>query len=111
MRLSRQDPVLSPSDLAACRALLAGGSKSFHAASKLLPRRIAEPATALYAFCRVADDAIDIDPSPTALAQLQHRLRRACEGRPLPPAADRSLAAVIARYAIPRAVPEALLDG
>src|SRR3954451_2898833 len=105
MRLSRQEPVpdapaLSPGDLAACRALLAGGSKSFHAASKLLPRRIAEPATALYAFCRVADDGIDLDPSPAALAELQARLRRAYDGRPLPMAADRALAAVIARYAI-----------
>ncbi|MFN3591465.1 MAG: AFG1/ZapE family ATPase, partial [Thermaurantiacus sp.] len=40
--------------------LLAGGSRSFHAASLLLPRRIAAPATALYAFCRVADDEIDL---------------------------------------------------
>jgi 15-cis-phytoene synthase len=111
MRLSRSEPVLSPADLAACRALLAGGSRSFHAASKLLPRRIAEPATALYAFCRVADDVIDLDPGPTALAGLRDRVARAYEGRPLPMAADRALAAVIARYAIPRAVPEALLDG
>ena len=111
MRQSRHEAVLSPADLEACRALLAGGSKSFHAASKLLPRRIAEPATALYAFCRVADDVIDLDPSPAALAELQDRLRRAYEGRPLPLPADRALAAVIHRYAIPRAVPEALLDG
>ncbi|MDO9707471.1 phytoene/squalene synthase family protein [Paracraurococcus lichenis] len=111
MRLSRSEPVLSAEDLAACRRLLAGGSKSFHAASKLLPRRIAEPATALYAFCRVADDAIDLDPGPAALAGLRERVGRAYEGRPLPFAADRALAAVIARYGIPRAVPEALLEG
>lgn len=111
MRLSRQEPVLTPADLAACRALLAGGSKSFHAASKLLPRRVAEPATALYAFCRVADDVIDLDPGPAALAGLRDRLGRAYEGRPLPMPADRALAAVIARYAIPRTVPEALLEG
>ncbi|MBK1658689.1 phytoene/squalene synthase family protein [Paracraurococcus ruber] len=119
MRLSRAEssgwsafsPVLSAADLADCRTLLAGGSKSFHAASKLLPRSVAEPATALYAFCRVADDAIDLDPSPAALAMLQDRLARACEGRPLPLPADRALAAVVTRYAIPRAVPEALLDG
>lgn len=111
MRLSRSEPVLSTVDLAACRDLLAGGSKSFHAASKLLPRRVSEPATALYAFCRVADDAIDLDPSPSALAGLRERIGRAYEGRPLPMAADRALAAVIARHAIPRAVPEALLEG
>lgn len=123
MRLSRQEPAallpawsafgpdLGAADLAACRALLAGGSRTFHAASRVLPRRVAEPATALYAFCRVADDAIDLDPSPAALAGLQDRLARACEGRPLPLAADRALATVLARYDIPRALPEALLEG
>ena len=46
-------------DLAVCRALLRHGSRSFHAASLLLPRRVRDPATALYAFCRLADDAVD----------------------------------------------------
>ena len=102
---------LDAADLEACRALLADGSKSFHTAAKVLPRRIAEPATALYAFCRVADDAIDNDASEAALGQLQDRLQRACEGRPLPMPADRALAAVVDRYGIPRAIPEALLEG
>jgi len=111
MRVLRTDAVLSHADLAACRALLADGSKSFHTAAKVLPRRIAEPATALYAFCRVADDAIDLDPSPCALARLQERLKLACEGRPVAMPADRALASVVARYRIPRALPEALLEG
>ena len=46
-------------DLALCEELMRGGSKSFFAASSLLPQRIRIPAIALYAFCRVADDAID----------------------------------------------------
>ena len=46
-------------DLDECRATLRDGSKSFHAASRILPREIADSAVALYAFCRVADDAID----------------------------------------------------
>ena len=63
-------------DLAACRELMRGGSKTFFAASCVLPRRVRWPATALYSFCRVADDAIDgaraagIEPSD-ALAGLQ----------------------------------------
>ncbi|TCZ65980.1 phytoene/squalene synthase family protein [Roseicella aquatilis] len=111
MQPSRATPLLNPADLAACRALLAGGSKSFHAASRLLPRRVAEPATALYAFCRVADDAIDLDPGPAVLDGLRARLALAHAGRPLPMPADRALAAVIAHYGIPRALPEALLEG
>ncbi len=99
-------------DLAACRALLCGGSRSFHAASLLLPRSVRDPATALYAFCRVADDAIDQDSGRlAAVARLRDRLARAYEGRPLPIPADRALAGVLARFAIPRTLPEALLEG
>ena len=104
-------PVLTAADLAACRALLRGGSKSFHAAGRLLPARIHEPAAALYAFCRIADDAIDEGGGPAALASLHARLDAAYAGRPHPHPADRALAAVAARYAIPRALPAALLDG
>jgi phytoene synthase len=103
--------ILSPADLAACRAMLAGGSKSFHAASRLLPAAICEPATALYAFCRVADDVIDEDSSPEALAELEHRLDLVYAGNPIDHCADRALAAVVRGYAIPRTLPAALLDG
>jgi phytoene synthase len=102
---------LSQADLAACQTLLAGGSKSFHAASRVLPRSVAEPATALYAWCRVADDAIDLDASPEALCRLRERLAAAYAGAPGAHPADRALAAVVRGFAIPRALPEALLEG
>ena len=59
--LPEKTPVNLPKayDLEACRALMRGGSKSFFAASKLLPVRLRAPASALYAYCRLADDAID----------------------------------------------------
>ena len=98
-------------DLDECRATLRDGSKSFHAASRILPREIADSAVALYAFCRVADDAIDNAGGTSALPGLQDRLRRAYEHRPYPLAPDRALAWVVTRHAIPRALPEALLDG
>lgn len=44
------DPIEHPSaraDIAACANLLRGGSRSFHAASRVLPRRVSEPAAAL----------------------------------------------------------------
>lgn len=99
-------------DIAACALLLRGGSRSFHAASRVLPRRIAEPAAALYAFCRVADDAVDHGHDRhAALALLRERLDRVYEGRPANQAIDRAFAAVATRYRIPRALPEALLEG
>lgn len=99
-------------DLAACRRLLRGGSRTFFLASLALPRGVREDATALYAFCRLADDAIDRDPQPAAaLAQLRERLARIYQGRPPAIPADRAFAAVVARCHIPRALPEALLEG
>jgi phytoene synthase len=99
-------------DVEYCRYLLHGGSRSFHAASLLLPRSLREPASALYAFCRVADDAIDLGNNKNRdLARLQRRLDRVYRGRPLDTPVDRAFADVVERFAIPRALPEALFDG
>ncbi|MES2423695.1 MAG: phytoene/squalene synthase family protein [Pseudomonadota bacterium] len=102
-------------DIAACRELLHQGSLTFFAASLLLPKAVREPASALYAFCRIADDGVDnsrsADQAHAAIALLRTRLHRAYEGRPLPLTADRALAHVVARHQIPQALPEALLEG
>ncbi|MBV9811428.1 MAG: phytoene/squalene synthase family protein [Acetobacteraceae bacterium] len=102
----------TPADLAACRVLLRGGSKSFHLAARFLPRPTCDAAIALYAFCRLADDRIDAqEGGEAALAELHERLRLAAAGTPAPIAADRALADILPRYAIPLALPEALLEG
>ncbi len=102
----------SPADLAACRALLRAGSRSFHLASLLLPARARLPAQALYAFCRVADDLVDRDPDPAAgLARLHERLAAIYAGRPGPHPVDRAMADLAFGLALPRALPEALLEG
>jgi phytoene synthase len=101
-----------PADIAACRALLCSGSRSFYAASLLLPRRVRNPATALYAFCREADDAIDLGDDPAAaLANLYNRLDAAYEGEPYPSSVDRAFAATIEEFDIPKALPAALIEG
>lgn len=111
-RPSLKPTFASPSDLAACRDSLHNGSRSFFAASLLLPRDVRDPATALYAFCRMADDAIDLEGADDgALSALRIRMARAYEGRPLPYAVDRAFADVVTQFAIPRALPEALLEG
>ena len=99
-------------DLAACRAALRNGSRTFLAASLLLPRAVHEPASALYAFCRLADDAIDEpDRRAGAVQRLRERLRLAYAGNPLDDPADRALARVVLRYGIPAALFDALLEG
>ncbi len=99
-------------DLAACTALMRAGSKSFFAASLLLPARIRGHATALYAFCRVADDLIDLHGQDgRALADLHERLHRVYAGAPLAFGEDHALASVVSRFGIPATLLTALLEG
>lgn len=105
-------PELLEADLAICRASLAHHSKTFHAASLLLPPAVRAPATVLYGFCRLADDTVDVEGGRRlALTQLRRRLDRVFEGRPQPVAADRALAAVVAQFGIPRGLLDKLLEG
>jgi phytoene synthase len=98
--------------MAACRAAIRTGSHSFHAASRLLPPRVRDPALALYAFCRVADDAVDeVADKTAAVLRLSERLEAVYAGRPRDAAADRAFARVVEDFAMPRALPEALLEG
>jgi phytoene synthase len=102
----------SAQDHAACKAAIRTGSKSFFAASMVLPAAVRQPAYGLYAFCRMSDDAIDLHGgSLQALVRLQDRLARIYDGRPLPIAADRAMADLVRDFEIPAAVPEALLEG
>lgn len=108
----KSPPVSLAYDLEACTALMRGGSKSFFAASRLLPSRLRPPAIALYAFCRLADDAIDEGGDPVfAMADLKSRLSAIYAGRPGAEDADRALTVVVHRYGIPSGLLEALLDG
>ncbi len=105
-------PQVSPADLEQCRVLMRGGSRSFFAASLLLPRVVRDPACALYAFCRLADDAIDgSGGSPQAVAELRERLDAIYRHDKLVHPADRALSAVVHRFGIPRELPEALIEG
>ena len=95
-----------------CRNLLRAGSRSFFAASLLLPREYRSPVTALYAFCRVADDAIDAGRGEAdAIALLYRRLDAIYRDRPLDNAVDRAFTEVVHRYSIPYTLPAALLEG
>jgi phytoene synthase len=100
-------------DLDACVALMRTGSRTFFAASRLLPHRVRASSIALYAFCRVADDLVDDGGMALdeALATLSHRLDRIYDGLPLNHVEDRALAVVVQRHQLPRALLDALLDG
>jgi phytoene synthase len=94
-----------------CAALTAAHSRSFYLASGLLPAAKRRAARALYAFCRVSDDAVD-NPTGNAAADLANWRQRAQANRP--PVSD--LVAVAwadtrLRYRIPHRYAEQLIDG
>ena len=109
---SPKRPLASEHDHRACRTAIRAGSRTFYAASWLLPASVRRPAFALYAFCRLSDDAVDLeDGKADALARLSQRLARAYQGTPLDHPADRAFADFVREHQIPRELPEALLEG
>ena len=99
-------------DLAVCRRMIRKGSKSFYAASLLLPKAARDGAYALYAFCRYSDDVIDLgDGDARAIARLRERLKSAYLGKPEHSPVDRAFARVVRDYAIPETLPAALIEG
>ncbi|AWD20827.1 15-cis-phytoene synthase [Fuscovulum blasticum] len=104
--------MIAEADILACRAAIRTGSLSFHSASRLLPRRVCDPALALYAFCRLSDDAVDEGADKTeAVLHLRDRLDRIYAGQPFDAAPDRAFAAVVEEFEMPRELPDALLEG
>ncbi|APX14186.1 15-cis-phytoene synthase [Tateyamaria omphalii] len=104
--------MMDPRDLEACTEAIRHGSLSFHAASKLLPKSVRDPALALYAFCRLADDEVDLKAEKVeAVLRLRDRLDLVYAGTPKDAAADRAFAAVVEQFDMPRALPDALLEG
>ena len=103
---------LDTANLDACVAMMKGGSKTFFAASRLLPPRIRTASIALYAFCRVADDLVDEAPAGEApLAVLNHRLDMIYAGTPQDHVEDHALHLVVQQYQLPRHLLDALIEG
>ncbi|HRJ44619.1 MAG TPA: squalene/phytoene synthase family protein, partial [Caldilineaceae bacterium] len=106
---------------AQCAALTRSHSRTFHLSSGLLPGEMRAAARALYAFCRITDDIVD---QPAAgfgpevrLAELQSWRRRSLESsHGAAPLAQNDLLVLAwtdtrARYAIPKAYAEQLIEG
>lgn len=101
-------------DLDACRSALRAGSKTFYTASLMLPPGVRASATALYAFCRLADDTVDAAPETAGkkdVDALERRLDMIYDGNPAPCPPDRMLADIVRETAMPRALLDALLEG
>ena len=99
-------------DFDECVTLMKGGSKTFFAASKLLPKKVRQASIALYAFCRVADDLVDNANTPSkSLEELKHRLDLIYEQNPVDLIEDHALSHVVHQFKMPRALLDALMEG
>ncbi len=111
-RLWHEDYSQWVTDQSACREILKAGSATFHAASRLLPERVRSAATVLYAFCRIADDTVDVNGGTVeAVNGLRARLDDVYAGRARDDAVERALSRVVREHEIPREVLDALLEG
>lgn len=100
--------------LAASRQIIAFHSKSFALASRLLPHTVRDHAVVVYAWCRRADDAVDmasVAQGNTALAGLRRELDDVYAGRPVDHEIVAAFAEVVRRCQIPQRYPAELLEG
>lgn len=92
-------------DHAACADVLRRAGSNFALPIRLLPAAKRRGTTALYAFCRRADDIVDdaADPAAAAaaLADFQHALDAAIHGRACADPVLRALADTVRRFAVP----------
>jgi len=61
-------------DLNWCKNLIQNNSSSFYRAFRKLPKEQAQAVFAIYAFCRIADDAIDVDNNPEMVKDMVVKL-------------------------------------
>ena len=83
-----------------CEEIIKTNSKSFYSAFKILPEQKRNSIYAIYAFCRLADDSVDILNSPLKLDRLKCSLDQLIEKRPADTPVFRSLENTFELYEI-----------
>ncbi len=96
---------------AECARIVSASGSSFHQAFRLLPMERRRSLEALYAYCRVVDDAADDGgDAAAALAFWREELARVLAGSPMHPVGV-ALADSVRRFAIPPQHLTEILDG
>lgn len=86
------------SDYAWCESLIKQHSSSFYRAFRVMPADRARAVYAIYAFCRLADDAIDVQEDPGLLDELESGLDLLVSGNPPDQPLWRALADVFTKF-------------
>lgn len=100
-------------DLAHCRAVVQSSGSSFHYAFYLLPRPKRDALSAVYAFCRAADDIADaagVTKPADRLEAWRREVERAHAGRPVH-SIGRALSWAMDSFALPKQPLLDLVDG
>lgn len=104
--MTEETNILSPlfeqhkADFEHCEEIIRNYSKSFYAAFSTLPKQRAMSVYAIYAFCRKADDMVDVYRSPADLAKLKQELQAFEKGAVPDDPMWRALEVVFATYEI-----------
>lgn len=102
-------------DYAACAALLRRSASSFALPIRLLPAAKRDGTTALYAFCRMADDLVDDQPDRAiarrSLDDFAADVATALAGGATHDPVLRALVDTVRRFAVPAEHVHAILDG
>ncbi len=104
-----------PADHQACAAILSRSGSSFALPIRLLPEAKRRGTTAIYAFCRLADDLVDDAPdeatATAGLSAFTSETEEALAGRPVNDPVLRALVDTVRRYAIPEGAVRDILAG
>lgn len=104
-------PRLLKSDYSAAQAICQSHARSFYFASRFLPQPKRDHAYAVYAFCRLLDDAADNTSVPEAVDRFTNQLDSCYRGERLDEPALRAFANTVRVCRIPKEHFDALAEG
>jgi phytoene synthase len=113
-RCANRNNRATPPDIELCRRTIARHSKSFSLASRLLAPSCRDDAVVLYAWCRSADDAVDLarpEGQKRAVERLRAELVSVYRGDSQSTAVLAAFQDVVVRCGIPQDYPKELLCG
>lgn len=102
---------MSGDPYAACRAVVSREARSFKWGIRLLPARLRDPMSALYAFCRAADDAADGEGPPDARRRAVRLVRDRWEAARAGTCGDDPVMAAFADTAVRHGIDPADVEG